>query len=564
MHPHRSIVAGVTAVALPLIAVWFSLAGIQPESKKQPAAEQVEALIHRRPSAKRMGKPKLADAKNSGVLILNINDAVSKQPVYCRVNVIGSDGHFYEPTDNRLKPWSLHRLGNRKGKGPIRYYGWFFYCNGRCEVRVPPGTTRVEVWKGFEYSPRAVEVTVGKGKTATASIALKRTVDMAKRGWYSGDTHIHLNRRNREDDTRALDLAAAEDIRYAHILAMNNPRFYKPNMGDQIWHQRSGLGPKSARFRVTGGGKYGIMSGQEYRCGTFGHICLLGHTRLVQADGQKTDPNNWPVFGLVADETRTLGGVSFHAHGGYEKEIYADFAQKATTGVELLQFAVYRGIALEGWYHILNAGFRFPAVGASDYSYCRALGDCRTYVTASTTPSFNQWLKAASQGKSFFTTGPLLTMTVNGQGLGSNVKLPKGKHTLNVKVWMQSPIADVDEMHVVAMGKIVDRRKLQPAERRGPVEWKLKVSIEQSTWLAVRAFAKNKQTGREDVEAHTNPVYVSIGGERILSAASVKWLIRKLDGRIAYHAKRNFAEKAKVLAYFRKSREVLTGLLRKP
>ena len=79
-------------------------------------------------------------------------------------------------------------------------------------------------------------------------------------------------------------------------------------------------------------------------------------------DGQKLDPNVGPMFGTIGAETREQGGYAFHAHGGYALEIWADLVQGATNGVELLQFGIYRGIGLEGWYHVLNAGFRFPGV----------------------------------------------------------------------------------------------------------------------------------------------------------------------------------------------------------
>ncbi len=235
-------------------------------------------------------------------------------------------------------------------------------------------------------------------------LAVERVVDPSSRGWYSGDTHIHLDRRNDGDDVRCLDLAAAEDIRFAHILCMNDPRTYQPVMEQQIHHQMQGLGKKSERRR----GIYHIASGQEYRANTYGHICLVGGSRLVEADGLKTDPNNWPPFGLVADELHGIGGFAFHAHGGYGKEIYADVPLRATDGVELLQFAEYRDFGLEGWYHVLNAGYRFPAVGACDYPYCRALGDCRTYVHIDGEASFEKWNRGAAEGRSFFTTGPIL------------------------------------------------------------------------------------------------------------------------------------------------------------
>ncbi|GAB4138956.1 MAG: hypothetical protein Tsb009_07540 [Planctomycetaceae bacterium] len=571
MSKYRSLISGLFAAISLMGAVWFSRAEVSAPTNSPDPKTVAEGVVHTPPHSGKLGQPKTADENNFGTVSLTVVDESTKLPVFCRVNVIGSDGNFYEPDKHSLKPWSLHRLGNRRGKGPIRYYGWFFYSNGQCKVRVPPGTTRIEIFKGFEFTPVSQKVVVKKGENTQAVLKIRRTVNMAAHGWFSGDTHIHLNRRNRTDDRRALELAAAEDIQFSHILAMNDPRFYKPTMGDQIWPQQFGLGKKSSRFMKSGSDWYGISSGQEYRCGTFGHICLVGHSRLVQADGLKTNPNNWPVFGLVSDETRSLGGYAFHAHGGYEKEIYADFAQRATTGVELLQFAVYRGIALEGWYHILNAGFRFPAVGASDYPYCRALGDCRTYVflgkntgggQGSAHPTFAQWDKAAAEGRSFFTTGPLLMVSVAGKQPGETVRWNRGEHNLTVNVRMQSPVADVDEIHVISLGKVVARKRLKASENRGPVRWTVRLPVKESTWIAVRAFAKNAQTGREDTEAHTNPVYVEIDGKKPFQAESVRWLLKKLNARIEYHAKRKFAEKKQVLAYFEKSRAVLQKMLK--
>jgi hypothetical protein len=281
---------------------------------------------------------------------------------------------------------------------------------------------------------------------------------------------------------------------------------------------------------------------------------------LVDADGFKTDPNDWPVFGLVADELHSLGGYAFHAHGGYEKEIYADFAQRATDGVELLQFAVYRGIGLEGWYHILNAGFRFPAVGASDYPYCRAFGDCRTYCRLDNgKPTFEIWNRAAAAGKSFVTTGPLLEVTVDGKHPGDTISRRTGRQQLHVTVQLASPVAPVDEITIIEGGQVRRRRKLTNADRIGPMTWKTTVTVNGSTWLAVRAFAKSR-AGRENVEAHTNPIYVSLDGGKPRSRKSLAWLIAKLDERIAIHAGREFAEKPKVLSYFRKSREILSRM----
>lgn len=547
-------IIGLVSLLLPLLAVWAN-----GRMQDEPAPNDYDREVHRLPGVGEYGQPSMADPDDSGLLKLTIVDAQTRQPVFCRVNVVGSDGNFYEPTENDLSPWSLQRLGNRREKGPFRYYGWFFYCDGRVSVRVPPGKARIEVWKGFEYGPRTVETAIAAGETSELAVTIHRSTDMAARGWYSGDTHIHLDRQNEIDDQRALDLAAAEDIRFAHILCMNDPRTYQPSMDQQIWPQRHGLGRQSERLR----GIYAISSGQEYRCGTFGHICLVGHRRLVDADGLRTDPNNWPVFGVVSDETRSLGGRSIHAHGGYEKEIYADFAQQATDAVELLQFAVYRGIGLEGWYHILNAGFRFPALGASDYPYCRALGDCRTYVyLGDEQPTFENWDRAAIEGCSFFTTGPLVELTVNDARPSATLDLPAGSHLLDVKLQVTSLLAAIDEVQFIAAGQVVAR--LEPKQPASPdtLTWEVTLPVQDSTWIAARAFARSP-SGREDVEAHTNPVFVTVDGRRVLDQDSVEWLLAKLQQQIDYHAGRSFKEEDKVLAYFEKSRQALRKLAEK-
>lgn len=535
---------------LVILAAWWGRSSTLDARLQQPLEDE----IHRVPGQKTVGQPASKPPSPAGKLQIKVVDE-SGMPTFCRINVIDSDGQFYEPAGHVLAPWSLSKLGNRLGKGPFRYYGWFFYSNGTCDVSVPPGESRIEVWKGFEHLPLSKTVNVTQDSTASVSLELERSADMAARGWYSGDTHIHLDRRNATDDERALDLIAAEDIRFGHILCMNDPRTYQPLMDQQIWHQLQGMGQKSVHQR----GIYGLASGQEYRCGTYGHICLIGGNRLVDADGLKTDPNQWPLFGMVADELHGIGGFAFHAHGGYEQEIYADFAQRATDGVELLQFAEYRGIGLPGWYHILNAGYRFPAVGASDYPYCRALGDCRTYVHLQGKPDFAAWNKAAAEGRSFFTTGPLLEITVNGQLPGETVELAT-PNKLQVHIKVQSLVSTVSELQLIVGGEIKERHNLADLATGAMRELDLVVPAEKSTWIAARAVGVGA-SGRENSEAHTNPIYVAVDKRPILNRASVEWLIRKLDQQIETQAARKFERREQVLAYFQKSRDVLVKLL---
>ena len=49
---------------------------------------------------------------------------------------------------------------------------------------------------------------------------------MKSGGWYSGDTHIHMDRTGENDDT-LLTITSAKNIQYAYLLAMNTDGYDK-------------------------------------------------------------------------------------------------------------------------------------------------------------------------------------------------------------------------------------------------------------------------------------------------------------------------------------------------
>jgi hypothetical protein len=405
----------------------------------------------------------------------------------------------------------------------------------------------------MEYRPESV-LTGHAGRTHAINVNLTRTVNMADLGYYSGDPHLHLPRANDADDNIILDLLEAEDIRYGSILAYNEPAGpYAGFMERMDTPQLRGLGERSMRKR----GDYQIISGQEYRSATYGHLNLYLRDELALKN-QKVNANNWPLYGNIGGEAQKQGGYAFYAHGGYAQAIYADLVQGNVNGVELLQFGVYRGIGLEDWYHILNAGFRFPAVAASDYPACRKFGDCITYVHHPQPPTFKEWYDAAARGQGFITSGPLLFLEADGYKPGAILRREKGPVTVTAKVRVRSEVAPVTNVQLIVGGKVV-RQLVVPAHKgKGAwLEFKEPVDLKTSSWLAARAFSK-AASGDADAEAHTNPVYVYIAGKTPFEAAAVEVLVKKIEGQMEIHAKRDFPERLRVLEYFRRAR----GLLR--
>src|SRR5262249_14345602 len=57
-------------------------------------------------------------------------------------------------------------------------------------VDVAPGKYTVTIERGHEYLPETRELVVAT-EPVRASITMRRWIDVSKRGWYSGDTHVH-------------------------------------------------------------------------------------------------------------------------------------------------------------------------------------------------------------------------------------------------------------------------------------------------------------------------------------------------------------------------------------
>ncbi|HWC89651.1 MAG TPA: hypothetical protein VG433_08350 [Pirellulales bacterium] len=114
---------------------------------------------------------------------------------------------------------------------------------------------------------------------------------------------------------------------------------------------------------------------------------------------------------------------------------------------------------MEGWYRILNIGYRFAALGACDYRFCRALGDCRTYVYHPKRPNSAEWVRGVVAGRSFFTTGPLVLLEVDGARPGDVIeRRGSGTQSLRARVRLRSEVAPVTHAELVVTGRSVGRR----------------------------------------------------------------------------------------------------------
>ncbi len=447
---------------------------------------------------------------------------------------VNRGAHEPEKAGDPLYPYALRRSANRH-KGPFRFrkIDYYFYTGGTFEVKVPPGKCVVEVRKGYEYAVTRQVFNVKKKEVLQATVYVSRWVDMVKRGWYSGDTHIHYDRTGANDDT-LLALTSAKDIRYAFILSMNTGGYDGGNEFES-WHQAKGLGEKSIYRK----GPYRISSGQEYRARDFGHVTIVMGDGYVPGGGRTEDVNRGPSLAVIADQAHRLRGFIGLNHGGYHRQEADSLALEGKMDfLELLQFGAYLNLGLEGWYDLLNIGTRWPIVGASDFPYTRELGDNITYVYSETEPTARRFMELIARGESFVTSGPMLFVKVNGKRPGEFITFEKEEEAvLNVEVEVRSPRYPVRYVDVIRNGRVVTR-KFAP---EGRAQWNFtdRLSLDQSGWIAVRAY------GDAGTESHTNPLYVHMAGKLPFDDDAAGHILARLDGSIMKIPNREVHEQLK-------------------
>ena len=201
------------------------------------------------------------------------------------------------------------------------------------------------------------------------------------------------------------------------------------------------------------------------------------------------------------------------------------------SGMPTADFTPMRGVDL--YYQYLNAGFQLPMAAGTDKSGGDIpVGSNRVYVQTKGSSGFAAWLAGIKAGAGFVTNGPILDFDVDGHGSGEVVAF-QGTKTVKVRATARS-ILPFTTIEIVMNGRPV-AHTLKLVQANPPVdgvytlETEATVRLEESSWLAARAFADPDITPRllpreSSVFSHTNPVYFLDGGRRVREESAIVYL----------------------------------------
>jgi hypothetical protein len=411
-------------------------------------------------------------------------------------------------------------------------------------IRLAPGRYSIRCSRGPESIPETRTIDVAE-RPLTLSYQVRRWIDTAKRGYWSGDHHIHaagcLHYNNPTQGVHPPDMLRqimGEDIKVGCCLTWGpcfdyQKQFFKGRPDD---HSRP---PHLLRYDVEVSGFGSHISG---------HLNLLKLRRQIPEGGDSI--THWPTLGLnTLKWAKRQGAVTGTAHsgGGLTTHIgrtpgvdgphgLPHFNLPAFDGIGAMEFIVDVTHQVDGpdgvkvpaidfiatmntpreaewniWYHALNCGFDVVASGETDFPCMSGerVGIGRVYVRLDGALEFDRWAEALRRGDSYVSDGTAHLMDFQ--------RLDDGSFAVNAAIRRDN--GGAQEIELIVNGLPVASRSVPGDGTPTRVVFPAPV-ITRSSWVAVRHFPS----------AHSNPVKVLVDGRPVrASRNSAAWCLAAVE-----------------------------------
>ncbi|YCM42994.1 CehA/McbA family metallohydrolase [Verrucomicrobiaceae bacterium 227] len=437
-------------------------------------------------------------------------------------------------------------------------------------VRLPSGEYQIVSRRGPEYHWENLDLTVGE-EPAKIEVALKRWIDPAATGWWSGDHHIHAAGCSHYSDptegVHAPDMmrhCLGEDLKVGANLTWG-PCFDYQKQFFTGSEDKVSTYPYLLRYDVEVSGFGSHQSG---------HLCLLRLQNQMYPGGDSD--KHWPTLCLnTLRWAQKQGAVCGPAHSGWgllsHSKDLPNYTLPPFDGIGACEYIVDVTHEVEGpegslvpavdfiamvdtpypwelniWYHTLNTGYRTRISGETDFPciYGERVGMGRSYVKVEGELTYDKWCEGIEHGRAYVSDGlsHLLDFEVDGIAISkeSELKLGQAKTvTAKAKVAAMLPLEgkslkDLDagqrpywhleraregQTRKVKVELIVNGYPVadQMIEADGTLrDLEFEVPIQQSSWVALRILPSS----------HTNPVFVMVDEKPVrASRRSAQWCL---------------------------------------
>jgi hypothetical protein len=444
------------------------------------------------------------------------------------------------------KPLAVRmHLKNAQGK-PVKppgvpALGDHFVFFDKIALRLPNGGYEFLMERGPEYLDQRGHFTIESFADDSKTVEMKRFVNMADSGWYSGDLDVQRP----EKDLQLL--MEADDVHVVPLVTWsntNNPWAKKPL-------------PKTIINRFDGDYLDSFLGGELLSPGTALRL-FRAEKPLTFSDGATfNSPFGSLPFLPTVEKARREQNVWVDAGALFARDLPIWIAAGQIDSVQLANRHLEREGIVDneagGWlrdpavfpkpygngrwsqeiyYHLLNCGLRIPpTAGSGSGANNNPVGYNRMYVHVDAEPAENEvpvktsekitwdrWWDALRAGRVTITNGPLLRTNVEGHLPGYVFQAEAGQ-TVELLIALTLSTRDkIRYLDVIKNGRSEIEVNLDEFKAAGgklpPLVFK------ESGWFVVRAITENDKTYRY---ATTAPYYVEIGYQRRVSRKSAQF-----------------------------------------
>lgn len=479
-----------------------------------------------------------AEMARGGKLVLRAVDDETGEPIACRI-------HLKNPAE---KPVLIRKLP---------HWHDHFVFDGAVVLDVSRGSYTFEIERGPEYAVTSGHFTIEDHADDRHEVRLRRQVDMAAEGWWSGDLHVHRPAKHMEL------LMRAEDLHVAPVITWWNR--------ENPW-AKSGPPPSPLR-KFDGDRFYHTLAGEDERGG--GALLYFNLPRPLEIAGAERE---FPCSTRYLAEARTKPGAWIDA----EKPFWWDFPLWLATGqidsIGLAHNHHGRDATLdnEAWgkprdaqrlrgpwgngqwtqeiyFHALNCGLRIPpTAGSASGVLPNPVGYNRVYAFVGQDFSYEAWWEALRAGRVTVTNGPLLRPLVAGK-LPGHVFTAQAGETLDLDVNLKLSTRDpIQYVEIIKNGRV---EHSVPLDRLAQGHNLPRLKFDDSGWFLIRAVADVEPTYRFGC---TGPYYVEFSDSpRPVSRRSAQFFLDWVDERTAALPElvKDEAQLMELLAAWRGARE---------
>lgn len=479
-----------------------------------------------------------------------VRDVQTNQPIPCRLYITNERGEsFFAKSESRDEVAVEYR--KQRGNSAEMHTSLSPH---PFVAELPSGKYTLHFERGKEYLPATETVTLDK-EPVNVTIKLRRWINMAERGWYSGETHVHRS----PDELPTVMLAEGLNVAFP-LTYWVTKAFTPPASGDKT--APSNLPAKLVEIDRTHvywprNTEWEIFTVRD-KPHTLGAIFAINHKEVfdlgappvlpiaerARKEGAllELDKHNWPwSMALVPVMKVDLYELS-NNHVWRTTFGFPNFGETAPDYMRVETNA--QGFTERGWidygfqnyYALLNCGFRLrPTAGTASGVHPVPLGFGRVYVHLPDGFGYDAWVKGLNAGNSFVTTGPMLLARFNDRDPGHTFSRDGTESTVGCRVsgtaFSEQPL---ERIEIVSAGETL--RTLKPENRKlpnGGYESPFDVTepVGGSTWLAVRCYEPRPDNRLRF--AHTAPVYFDVPGQPLRPRkVEVDFLIGRIKSQI--------------------------------